>query len=146
MVNIIKRDFILAVKAVIVNENKILLLKRSRKEMEGSYINKLEVWDLPGGGVKFFESCEKALFREVEEETKINVEIVRAVGVHDVIRNKIHLAVFTYLCQYISGEVVLSSEHFDYCWLTLKEMEEQNVPKWMIRNCSIAFNDLQDHK
>ena len=47
-----RSGFALAAKAVIVNGDKILLLRRSKKEMEKSFLNKYEVWDLPGGSVR----------------------------------------------------------------------------------------------
>ena len=49
-----KRDFAVAVKAVIIKENRALVLCRSKHEMEGSYMNSHQKWDLPGGGVNFF--------------------------------------------------------------------------------------------
>ena len=54
-----RSGFALAAKAVIVNGDKILLLKRSKKEMEKSFLNKYEVWDLPGGSVRFCENAQK---------------------------------------------------------------------------------------
>ena len=50
-----KRDFAVAVKAVIIKENRALVLCRSKDEMEGSYMNSHQKWDLPGGGLHFFE-------------------------------------------------------------------------------------------
>lgn len=53
-----KRDFAVAVKAVIIKENKALVLCRSKHEMECSYMNSHQKWDLPGGGLHFFEKAE----------------------------------------------------------------------------------------
>ena len=63
-----KRDFAVAVKAVIIKENKALVLCRSKDEMEGSFMNSYQKWDLPGGGLHFFEKAEEGLVREITEE------------------------------------------------------------------------------
>ncbi len=50
-----KRDFAVAVKAVIIKEDKALVLCRSKVEMQSSYMNSRQKWDLPGGGLHFYE-------------------------------------------------------------------------------------------
>lgn len=70
-----KRDFAVAVKAVIIKENKALVLCRSKHEMECSYMNSHQKWDLPGGGLHFFEKAEEGLRREIREETDLHVSI-----------------------------------------------------------------------
>ena len=70
-----KRDFAVAVKAVIIKENKALVLCRSEHEMECSYMNSHQKWDLPGGGLHFFEKAEEGLRREIREETDLHVSI-----------------------------------------------------------------------
>ena len=68
-----KRDFAVAVKAVIIKENKALVLCRSKREMECSYMNSHQKWDLPGGGLHFFEKAEEGLRREIREEADLRV-------------------------------------------------------------------------
>ena len=58
------RDFAVAVKAVIVRGDEVLVLRRSKGEMAGSYMNKYQKWDLPGGGLHFYEKAEDGLLRE----------------------------------------------------------------------------------
>lgn len=54
-----------AVYAVIINQDKVLLSKQYGK------------YGLPGGGVEVDETLEEALYREVKEETGLQVEIER---------------------------------------------------------------------
>lgn len=135
-----KRDFAFAVKAIIIKEDRFLVLHRSPEEIESSMLNKREAWDLPGGGVRFFETAERALFREVKEETSIKVRLIKLMNAYDAIRTVLHLVILTYICQYADGEVALSNEHDRFYWLTLDEMQEMNLPHWMIRD----FRDAAD--
>ncbi|HCT65208.1 MAG TPA: hypothetical protein DIC60_08115 [Lachnospiraceae bacterium] len=141
-----KRDFAFAVKAIIIRENQFLVLHRSPEEIESSMVNKHEAWDLPGGGVRFFETAERALFREVKEETSIRVKLIKLKCAYDAIRTKLHLIILTYICQYTDGEVVLSNEHDKFYWLTLDEMREMNLPQWMIRDFSAAADEFDVYK
>ncbi len=129
----LKMDFAIAVKAVIIKEEKYLLLHRSKREIENSFINRREPWDLPGGGVRFFESSERALFREIKEETQLKVRPCKVINVYDVIKTNLHMIILTYACEYVEGEVVLSDEHDAFYWMDIEEMESREVPKWMIR-------------
>lgn len=139
---IIKRDFSVAVKAVVIRDNQFLVLRRSKKEIESSYMNNHEKWDLPGGGIRYFEKAEDGLLREVMEETGLNVTIIKPISLFDAIKPHIHLCIFTYVCTYDSGEVQLSSEHDAYYWLTLEEAEEKELPRWMLRDFKSAATEL----
>lgn len=138
-----KRDFAVAVKAVILKENKALVLCRSKHEMEGSYMNSHQKWDLPGGGLHFFEKAEEGLHREIMEETELLVEIGQPLSLFDVIKHHIHLCIFTYACRWKEGEISLSEEHDAYFWLTESEMEASELPHWMKRDIRRAFRTIQ---
>ena len=56
----------------ILSDGKILLTKRED----------FEVWCLPGGGVEDGESVAEAAIREAKEETGLDVELTRLVGVY----------------------------------------------------------------
>lgn len=59
--------FHVGVYGILIHENKILLIKKSRGAYKGMY-------DLPGGGIEFGEKVEDALRREFIEETGIVIE------------------------------------------------------------------------
>ena len=58
--------------AVIVQDNKVLLVKRED----------FEVWALPGGGVDEGESLAETAVREAYEETGLEVEITHLIGLY----------------------------------------------------------------
>jgi 8-oxo-dGTP diphosphatase len=56
------------VKALVVKDGKILLIKES-PEMSGK-------WEIPGGGLDFGEEIQEGLKREVEEEMGVKVKTI----------------------------------------------------------------------
>lgn len=62
----------LAVNIAVLHEGKILLTQRED----------FETWILPGGGVEDGESLAQAAIRETKEETGLDVELTRLVGVY----------------------------------------------------------------
>lgn len=62
----------LAVIVAIIENGKVLLTKRED----------FEVWCLPGGGVEEGESLAEGAIREAKEETGLDVELTRLVGVY----------------------------------------------------------------
>lgn len=62
-----------AVKALIPNYNNKFLILNQKFES-------LNYFDLPGGRVKFNESPYDALYREVKEETSLDIEIIKPLG------------------------------------------------------------------
>ena len=61
------------VGAIIVEQDRVLLLKRL-KEPEAGY------WSIPSGAVDFSETIEDALKRELKEELSVDVEIITLLG------------------------------------------------------------------
>lgn len=134
--------FALAVKAVIVNGDRVLLLRRSEKEMKTSFLYKNEAWDLPGGSIRFHENCTEGLLREIEEETSVKVKVVKPLRIFDVIKGHVHMTICTYLCIYKEGTVKLSDEHDEYFWLNLSDAEKMDVPIWILKGIKCAMNEL----
>ena len=70
---------IVAVGAVILDGDRVLLVQRGQEPLKGE-------WSLPGGAVELGETLEEALVREVREETSLDVAVGPVVEVFDSIR------------------------------------------------------------
>lgn len=73
MNNLPNQRFHVGVYGVLVNENKILLIKKSRGAYKGMF-------DLPGGSIEFGEKVEETLKREFIEETGVILEDYNFIG------------------------------------------------------------------
>ena len=62
----------LGVNIAILQSDQVLLTKRAD----------VEVWTLPGGGVETGESVAEAAIREAREETGLQVQLIRLVGIY----------------------------------------------------------------
>lgn len=115
----------ITVKAVVVRKDeKVLLLKRSKEELT----NKGK-WDLPGGSLEKKDTINEALFREVREETGLDIEIGSILRVVEF--EKEHLAFkqerrgLRFIVFAKSEKVKLSEEHDEYEWLEIDEAIEK---------------------
>ena len=94
--------------------------------------------DLPGGKVQVGElDFEKALKREVKEETDFEIEIGRPFfrGYFEFPKNTKHrnagkkIFVIFYIAKYISGDLQLSEEHNKYFWVNKKTYKKLSATK-----------------
>ncbi|MEP7136942.1 MAG: NUDIX domain-containing protein [Chloroflexota bacterium] len=86
----------LAVIVAVIDNGKILLTKRED----------FEVWCLPGGGVEEGESLAEAGIREVKEETGLDVELTRLVGVYSRMGGGMHdVHAVLYAAKPLGGEL-----------------------------------------
>jgi 8-oxo-dGTP diphosphatase len=108
----------LAVSAVIVRDDKILLVRRADSPAKGFY-------SLPGGRVEFGESLHAALHREVREETGLRIEIVGLAGWREVLPGTSgggHYVIMSFAARWVADEVTLNEEHDDFKWLKPDEL------------------------
>ena len=103
----------LAVSAAIFRDDKILLVRRARSPAKGLY-------SLPGGRVEFGEALHVALYREVEEETALKIEIAGLAGWREVLPETAgsgHYLIMSFAARWVAGEPVLNDELDDFRWL-----------------------------
>ena len=114
-----------AVKAVIQDGDKYLLLKQ---KVLDKYI-----YDLPGGKVDFGESPYDTLHREVKEETDLEVEIIKPLGMWWFFRSKDgnQIVCNTFLCKPLHHNVDLGKNPIktelieEFLWVTREEILEK---------------------
>jgi len=107
------QDFNVGLKAFIKKDEKLLVLK----ETEGK-------WELPGG-----RSLDKILLRETREELgedfKLTVEHVFHTWIREADKGvDFYLFLVGFKCEYMEGEITLSPEHEDFCWIDKEEIEQ----------------------
>jgi ADP-ribose pyrophosphatase YjhB (NUDIX family) len=113
-----KQTFTIGAFALIKDEqNRVLLALRTDKDW----------WNLPGGSLEAGEVPWECVVREVKEETGLQVEVLRLLGVYSK-ANKNDL-VFSFECQVIGGELTLNDEAKD-----LKYFKVTDLPKNLYRN------------
>lgn len=109
-----------AAHGLIKKDNKYLVTHRSPLN---TYMPQL--WDIPGGTIKFGEKAIDALIREIKEETNLTVNIGKIIFCYDFLSNpERHQFQMVYECEYKDGDIKLDpQEHDDFKWVTLNELE-----------------------
>jgi len=99
----------IAVNALVFNEDgEVLLAKRTDNGL----------WCIPGGHVDLGETLTQACLRELFEETGLQGEVIRLVGIYSDPRNSLHIAQgpgwhtvrVTFLCRVTGGTIKTSEE------------------------------------
>lgn len=115
------------VVVAVVRNDEILLLKQS-------YIFK-NSRVLVSGYVSINERAEETAYREVKEETGIEIEKIEYLG-SDFVPNK-ELLMLTYMAKYKSGEIMKSNEVEGLSWVkldsALEQMKEDEVGKCVVK-------------
>jgi 8-oxo-dGTP diphosphatase len=109
----------LTVDGIILDDNKILLIKRKREPFK-------EKWALPGGFVEYNEKVEDAIIRETKEETGLNTEIKELIGVYsDPKRDpRGHTVSIVFLLEIIGGGIKSGDDACDAKFFDLKQLPE----------------------
>ena len=100
---------IVGVGAVIVDEGKVVLIRRRYEPLKGH-------WSLPGGMVEIGEALEAALTREMLEETGLAIDVGPVIEVFDRITRdeeqqvRYHFVLIDYLCWPADGSLQAGSD------------------------------------
>jgi len=118
------------VDGIITFEGNFLLLKRNNPPVKGE-------WWVPGGRVRKGESLEEAVSREVFEETGLECEIIRQVGVINLVFPECHTISIYYLVEAKNSNVKLNEEHSDYRWVSKLPEGSHRYLKTMIKEAGL---------
>lgn len=115
------------VSAIILRDNKILLIHRKK--------NGEEYWVFPGGGVEDTETIEEGIVREVKEET--NLDVLKHTLIFNAHNESSNKEEPFFLCEVSSGEVEIIGEEKDRNnsenWYQLEWVELSNLQNiWLV--------------
>jgi ADP-ribose pyrophosphatase len=119
---------LVGVGAIIVDDGRVLLIKRGKAPLLGE-------WSIPGGMLELGETLREGAEREALEETGLVVRATELLGVFDRIvpdetkRTLYHYVLIDFLCQKVSGNVLAAGDAADACWFTSEEIEKLDLPR-----------------
>ena len=116
---------LIGVGAIIVQENRVVLVKRGHPPLLGQ-------WSIPGGVLEVGELLKDAAIREAREETGLTVEPGELLGVFDrIVRegDKIlyHYVLIDFLCRRTAGELHAGSDADEVLWFREEELKPLNL-------------------
>ena len=111
---------ILAVDGIIIEDGKVLMLKRAHYPFIG-------LWVLPGGQVEYGEKVEEAVKREMKEELGISVRIKKLIGVYSNPKRdpRRHTVSVVYLLSKQKGKICLNEEASEFKYFSLKNLPQK---------------------
>jgi ADP-ribose pyrophosphatase YjhB (NUDIX family) len=137
-----KREYpdrpIVGVGAVIVNQGRVLLVKRGSPPLLGE-------WSLPGGVVELGETLRAAAEREALEETGLIVKAGEVLEVLDrIIPGKdgvpqYHYVLIDFLCTVLGGELRTGGDAADARWADESELEKYKLERAALEVVRQAF-------
>ncbi len=98
---------------ILIEDDKLLLVKRAKEPFKGE-------WALPGGRIEDDETAEQCLTREMKEETGLDVEPVRLVGIYsDPGRDPRRIIAASYIVKRTGGELKAGDDAEEVKWFPL---------------------------
>jgi 8-oxo-dGTP diphosphatase len=137
-----KRDYpdrpIVGVGAVIIDDGRVLLVRRARPPLQGE-------WSLPGGAVELGETLRGAAEREALEETGLIVKAANVIEVLDRIipgedqSIEYHYVLVDFLCHRVSGTLQAGSDAGEVSWARLDDLAKYKLERPAIEVIKKAF-------
>ena len=118
---------LVGVGAVIVQDNRVLLIRRGHAPLLGE-------WSLPGGVLECGETLREGTIREAREETGLVVEIRDLLGVYERVtrsddgRVRYHYVLIDFLCRMTGGTLQARSDAAEVRWVEREELDSFNLP------------------
>jgi ADP-ribose pyrophosphatase YjhB (NUDIX family) len=120
-----KREYpdspLVGVGAIIIEEDRVVLVKRGHPPLEGK-------WSIPGGVLEIGETLRKAAVREALEETGLAVEPGELLGVFERVipdeqgRMRYHYVLIDFLCRRVAGHLQAGDDAREVRWFRREEL------------------------
>ncbi len=149
--------FEVAITAIIVNDGKFLITKRSASKKRFP-----NMWTVPGGKMEtrdftslpkqtkdyWYNVLEQALIREVKEEVGIEIENIDYLTSMATVHNDGNASlVISCIADYKAGEITLQTEETDeFAWVTLEEANKYNLIDGIYDELIMAEKKLKGQK
>lgn len=117
---------IVGVGALIIENGKLLLIRRGAKPGQGK-------WSIPGGLVELGERVRDAVVREVKEECNLDIEVEGLMDVFDSItrdekgRVQYQFVVVNFLAKIKGGKLKTADDVVEARWVPLNDVEKYNL-------------------
>jgi ADP-ribose pyrophosphatase YjhB (NUDIX family) len=131
-----KREYpehpLVGVGAVIVEGDRVLLVRRGAEPMAGQ-------WSIPGGLLELGETLRAGAVREALEETGFQVEAGTVLEVLDRIvpdasgKPRFHYVLIDFLCRRVGGELRAGGDAAEARWVRESELESLGVAEPAVR-------------
>jgi 8-oxo-dGTP diphosphatase len=142
----IKREYpdspLVGVGAIIVEKERVLLVKRGHAPLAGE-------WSIPGGVLELGEALEEAVVREAWEETGLRVETEGLLGVYNRVlrdadeRTLYHYVLIDFLCHRVSGEPKASGDAAEVRWFSRNEIGTLSLPQDTVEVIGLGFEKAE---
>jgi ADP-ribose pyrophosphatase YjhB (NUDIX family) len=116
-------EFVVAVAAVIVKEDRVLAMRRAPDKDAGAGL-----WETLSGRVEIDEDPREAIAREILEESGLEVDLdERPIDCYAARRGDDPMIVIVYRATWRAGEVQRSPEHDAHAWWTPAEFRQRSM-------------------
>lgn len=142
-----KREYpdvpLVGVGAIIIEQDRVLLVKRGHAPLAGE-------WSIPGGVLEVGETLRQAAVREAMEETGLTVEVGELLGVYDRVlrdadeRTRYHYVLIDFLCRRVEGEPRAAGDADDARWFTQDELAGLSLAMDTAEVIQIGFAKVSD--
>jgi mutator protein MutT len=118
---------LVGVGAVIVQDDRVLLIRRGQAPLLGE-------WSLPGGVLECGETLREAVVREAREETGLEVDAGEMLGVYERVilsedgRVRYHYVLIDFLCRPVAGDPKAGTDAADVRWFLRRELHDLKLP------------------
>ena len=118
----IKRP-ILCVNGIVMQNNKILLLKKKKDPFCGKYV-------LPGGHVEYGETTRNAAIRGIKDETGYDIDVIATLGAYDDPTRdpRGHYVSMVYICAWAGGKKQIKEDEFESIdWISVDDLGKYQI-------------------